>query len=279
MSLISLLIALAAERHLSSSVWQFNHYYKIYLAWWKKTSKQANFLQNETKTLGFIALPTAIVAIVTSFIDDGVLHFLLSTLVLVVCFGCVKSRDAFKCFLRAAFRGEITTCEMNRQQLLQDKGLEEQGFGQSLVWLNYRYYVAIMLSFIAFGAAGAVFYRLLTTLIEQNHDTEVTISEQVLKSCQQTLAFIDWLPVRITAFGYMFVGNFTKAFPSWLESLYDFKSTPNQVLINIAQVAEDYSVDEHDCTAEPCLLVRLAKRNVLLMLSVVSILTILGIIN
>ncbi|MBL4909542.1 MAG: beta-lactamase regulator AmpE [Alteromonadaceae bacterium] len=279
MSLISLLIALAAERYLSSSLWQFNHYYCQYLKWCKQLDKQKSFLQSENKTFVFLIIPSLIIGIVLTLVVDGLLYFLLSTLVLIICFGCIKSREAYKCFLRSAFRGETTTCEINRQQLLQDKGLENQGFGQSLVWLNYRYYVAIILSFVLFGAAGAVLYRLLTTLVEQNHDTEITISAQVLKSCRQTLAIIDWLPVRITAFGYMFVGHFSKALPSWLESLYDFKSTPNQVLISIAEVAEDYSIDDQDCTAEPCLLVRLAKRNVLLMLAVISILTILGVVN
>jgi AmpE protein len=278
MSLISLLIALMAERHLSSSVWQFNSYYRHYLGWWKKTDKQRTFLQNTHTAFMVVAIPTLIVWLLLSVVNDSLLHFVLSTFILILCFGCVKSRDAYKCFLRSAFRGEITTCEINRQQLLQEKGLEDQGFGQSLVWLNYRYYIAIMLFFVVFGAAGAIFYRLLTTLVEQNHDEEITISETVLTHCRQVLSFLDWLPVRITAFGYMFVGHFSKALPTWIESLYNFHSTANQILISVAQVAEDYNVDDQDCTAEPCLLVRLAKRNVLLLLAVISVLTILGVV-
>jgi len=279
MSLISLLIALMAERHLSSSLWQFNHYFQQYLAWWKKTDQKLRFLHNPTYTFVVIALPTIASLLILNALEQGLLHLILSTLILIVCFGCIKSRDAYKCFLRSAFRGETTTCEINRQQLLQEKGLDDQGFGQSMVWLNYRYYIAIMLFFVLFGAPGALFYRLLTTLSERNSDEELALSDEVLKVCKQTLAFLDWIPVRITAFGYMFVGHFSKAIPTWLESLYDFKKSPNAVLISIAQVAEDYSVDEEDCTAEPCLLVRLAKRTLLLLLSVISVLTILGVVN
>jgi AmpE protein len=277
MSLISLLIALIAERHLSSPFWQFNHYYRRYVNWWKGVDRKKNFLQNKTKTFAFILLPSIVVSLLLNIIDDGLLSLIFSTLILIVCFGCIKSREAYKCFLRSAFRGEITTCEINRQQLLQDKGLEDQGFGQSLVWLNYRYYLAIMMFFVLFGAAGAIFYRLLISIIEKNHDDEVIISQNIIKGCRQALAIIDWLPVRITAFGYMFVGNFSKALPYWFESLYDFSRTPNQVLITVAQVAEDYDVD--DCTAEPCLLVRLAKRNLLLLFAVISILTLFGVVN
>lgn len=268
-----------AERHLSSSWWQFNHYFQQYIEWWKKTDQQLRFLHSPLYTFIFIVFPTIITLLVLNLVGEGLLHLIISTVVLIMCFGCVKSRDAYKCFLRSAFRGETTTCEINRQQLLQEKGLEDQGFGQSLVWLNYRYYIAIMLFFVVFGASGALFYRLLTTLGERNSDEELILSNDALKICKQTLAFIDWLPVRITAFGYMFVGHFSKAIPTWLESLYDFKKSPNAVLISIAQVAEDYSVDDEDCTAEPCLLVRLAKRTLLLLLAVISALTILGVVN
>ena len=41
------------------------------------------------------------------------------------------------------------------------------------------------------------------------------------KSHHDVLFWLDWLPVRITAFGYMFVGHFSKAMPTWLESIFD----------------------------------------------------------
>jgi AmpE protein len=93
------------------------------------------------------------------------------------------------------------------------------------------------------------------------------------------LFWLDWLPVRIASFGYMFVGHFSKAMPVWLESLFDNQKPTHQVLIDVAEKSEDIMVNEDDCTAEPCLLVRLAKRNVLLVLAVISILTLAGLLN
>lgn len=279
MSLISLLIALMAERYLSSPVWQFNHYYHLYIGWWEKINTKYDFPPNTVTAAAVVFIPTMLAYLLVNLIDDGLLHLILSTLILIVCFGCVQSRDAYKCYLRSAFRGEMTTCELNRQQLLQDKGIEEQGFGQALVWLNYRYYIAIMIFYVFFGAAGAVFYRLLTTLIEKNNGEKSAMSAAVYKNCRQVLAVIDWLPVRLTAFGYMFVGHFSKAFSTWLESLYDVQKSPNKVLISVAEVAEDYALNEGDCTAEPCLLVRLAKRNLLLIFAFISVLTLLGVID
>ncbi len=279
MSLISLLIALMAERHLSSPVWQFNTYFQQYLALWKKIDRHGNFFQKNFMAIVFVALPVVLTSLLLRLIENGLVHFIAATAIVIICFGCLKLREAYKCFLRSAFRGEMSTCELNRLQLLQDKRLEAQGFGQSLVWLNYRYYIAIILFFVVFGAAGALFYRLLSTMVEQHNDDEIAISDSVLKMCQRVLAFIDWLPVRLTAFGYMFVGHFSKALTTWLESLFDFKQSANKVLISVAQVAEDFSIDDDDCTAEPCLLVRLAKRNLLLLLALISLLTIIGVIG
>jgi AmpE protein len=93
------------------------------------------------------------------------------------------------------------------------------------------------------------------------------------------LFWVDWLPVRMVAFGYMLVGHFSKAMPVWLENLFDINKQPNQILISVAQKSEDFMVDPDDCTAEPCLLVRLAKRTLLLCLAVIAVLILTGILN
>jgi AmpE protein len=77
----------------------------------------------------------------------------------------------------------------------------------------------------------------------------------------------------------MLVGHFSKAMPIWLENFFDINKKPNQILISVAQKSEDFMVDPEDCTAEPCLLVRLAKRTLLLCLAVISVLILTGILN
>lgn len=304
MSLLSLLIALAAERALSEKVWRFDFYYQHYLYLF---SKNFTAKQGTTASIAFILLPVIATYVLLMVIDNSVLQLFISTLVLIVCFGCTITRNSYKNYLTSAFRGEAATTKMHHQQLLSDKNLPNMGFGQALIWLNYRYYIAIMLYFIVFGAAGAVFYRLLTTVIEHkkaqciaaanesneldetvasevdsNADHEANAAPNIASGCQShhdVLFWLDWLPVRIASFGYMFVGHFSKAMPVWLECLFDSQKPTHQVLIDVAQKSEDIMVNEDDCTAEPCLLARLAKRNVLLVLAVISILTLAGLIN
>lgn len=310
MSLLSLLIALAAEKSLSSSLWRFDYYYQKYASLFQGNKNASTFKGSTLSYTFFLLLPVAILHGLLLFVGDGLLHFIISTLVLIVCFGCITTRHSYKQYLHAAFRGEETTSELFHQQLLQDKNLPPMGFGQALIWLNYRYYIAIMLFFTIFGVAGVVFYRLLTTLIEQQNgctkdknepssdnldkiEPEIQEENDIKKADKEDISnvspgcknyhdilfYLDWLPVRITSFGYMFVGHFSKALPMWLESFFDFKKPTHEILTDVAQKSEDTMVDVEDCTAEPCLLVRLSKRNVLLLLATIATLTLFGIIQ
>lgn len=291
MSLISLLIALIAERYLSSSTWQFNTFYQRYIKTIKQTKLLADYQSSPILGYAVIFIPVIGCYFLMAQIDNALLHLIASTLILIVCFGCMKTRDAYKSYLVSAFKGELTTCELHHMQLHQDKNIANMGFGQTLVWLNYRYFIAIMLFFVLFGAAGALFYRLLTTM---NECANKTASENIESSdeaddnsdsydaCyanQQLLFWVDWLPVRLVAFGYMFVGHFSKAMPVWLENLFEFEKAPSKVLIAVAEKSEDFMVDADDCTLEPCLLVKLAKRTLLLFLVVISLLILTGTIN
>lgn len=304
MSLISLLIALAAERYLSSSAWQFSIYYSRYQSLFNQISILSSPKSSVIANGLFIFFPVLLCYFLLNLVDNNLLHLLLSTLILIGCFGCVKTRDAYKQYLMAAFRGETTTCEMHHKQLLQDKNLSEMGFGQMLIWLNYRYFIAIMIFFLLFGATGALFYRLVCKLNEspkldkameseedihaemvREHDEKLveddTVSDhtEVEYFNQQLLFWLDWLPVRIVAFGYMLVGHFSRALPVWLDNLFDVGKLPHQILITVAQKSEDFMVDQDDCTAEPCLLVRLAKRTLLLCLAIIAILILTGVMS
>lgn len=324
MSLLSLLIALMAEKSLSSSVWRFDHYYQKYVNFFDNNNILSKPAYSKFSCALFLLIPVVTIYVILQLVDEGLLHLIISTIVLIVCFGCFTTRKRYKEYLHASFQEENTSAELHHQQLLQDKNLPQMTFGQALIWLNYRYYIAVMLFFVLFGATGVVFYRLLTSVIEQrkgitqnnnNEESKDSLAESSATSelnsgsdesikqspelldkknehynsslakpynyshFSQILFYLDWLPVRITAFGYMFVGHFSNAFPMWLESVFDTNKPIYKILIDVAQKSEDIMIDKDDCSAEPCLLVRLAKRNVLLVLSVISIFTLLGLIN
>ena len=297
MSLISLLIALLSERYLSSKWWQFNRYYKRYSQLFLRDNIVGTTAKSSIIILLFLLLPTLVCYLVLEQLDNGLLYLIISTVILITCFGCSDTRSTYKKYLVAAFRGEKTTCDLIHTEFLQNKQLPQMGFGQALVWLNYRYFIAVMIFFVLFGAPGALFYRLLTRLNERcvnisedlsneindvdndANNSEITKeNEPVVCLSHQLLFVIDWLPVRIIALGYMLVGHFSKAMPIWLGNLFDINKPSYDVLISVAQKSEDFMIDTQDCTAEPCTLVRLAKRTLLLCLAFISILILTGVL-
>jgi AmpE protein len=316
MSLLSLLIALATDRFSTTKFWRFTFYYHFYHQFFSR-----NFTAQPGKVASavFVVLPVALTFLVFKFVDNSLIEWIISTFILTVCIGCDETRGIFKQFLHSAFRGDQASTDNIYQQLIATKNLPSVGFGQALIWLNYRYYVAIMLFFIVFGAVGVLFYRLLTAVVEHNYiyfqsdsrqdnidshqdninnnhintvylneDDTLSIAHEsnqtpnLAEGCQNyhdVLFWLDWLPVRLCAFGYMFVGHFSKALPMWLENLFDISKPAHQLLIDVAQQSEDTIVNDEDITSQPCLLVSLAKRNVLLFCALIATLTLVGVVN
>jgi len=279
MSLISLLIALLSERYLCKKWWQFNTYYKRYSQVFLRPTIVGTQFTHSLILLLFISLPVVSCSLILDQLGNGFLYLLVSTLILIISFGCFDSRRFYKRYLEAAFQGETTTCDLLHQELLQNKQLPQMGVGQALVWLNYRYFIAIMLFFVLLGAPGALFYRLLTRVNERcvtfvSEQKTTSDSNNQPKHCftYKVLYLIDWIPVRVIALAYMLVGHFSKAVPTWLENLFDIHKPSHEVLTSVAQKSEDFMIDTNDCTAEPCILVRLAKRTLLLCLAIISVL-------
>ncbi len=90
------------------------------------------------------------------------------------------------------------------------------------------------------------------------------------------LRLVDWLPVRIAAMGFAFVGHYSRAMPLWLSGLLRGPSENEAYLGQVALAAEEVSLDDPNCTKPLLCLVSLAKRNLLFFLTLVAILTLFG---
>ncbi|MFT4940947.1 MAG: AmpE protein [Paraglaciecola sp.] len=271
MTLISLLLVLLIERVTTKSrYWQTEFYVDKYLDvvekrdWMRKSSASWALLI-------LLFLPTVIFFVVMQQLSGGLIELIVSTAILMVCVGCPAVRATYKCFLQAANRGDFQACSMYAEQLNEaDEGPE--AFGQNLVWQNYRHYAAVILWFTALGAAGAVLYVLARNIQSRYANSEDGTSERI----NQIMYLLDWLPVRITALGFLLVGHFSRAFPIWIAHLPDPAVSAKTLLLSVAVQAEEVEPDENDCTEEPCTLVRLAKRNIMFLTAAIAILTLSG---
>lgn len=274
MTLISLLLVLLVERVTTKSqYWQASYYVDKYIhniqirGWFASTS--ASWL-----LILLIFVPVIIVYLLVQEFSGGLIELVLSTAILMVCVGCPAIRATYKCYLQAANRGDLQACSMYEDQISgDDKG--STSFGLSLIWQNYRHYTAVILWFAIFGAAGAILYVLVREMAEKLTDEDQQATDQV----NGILKIMDWVPVRVTALGFLLVGHFSRAFSTWLSYLPDTSVAAKTLLLGVAKQAEEVEPDEKDCTEEPCILVRLAKRNVMLLLMVIAILTLTGWIN
>ena len=204
MTLISLLLVLTIERISNQSrYWQAD----MYLEKYQQLVEQRDWLGSAPSVwplFGLIFVPSIAVFFLMQQVDSSVLTLILNTAILMVCIGCPTLRATYKCFLQAANRGDLQACSMYADQL----GHEENGiqtFGQSLVWLNYRHYAAVVIWFAVFGAGGAVLYTLSRGFQAHLHAQQHPLKEQV----DNLMAILDWVPVRVTALGFLLVGHFS----------------------------------------------------------------------
>ena len=286
MILMSLLLILSLERIMTKSpTWHIEYYANRYQDW----LQERGWLDDDTPatTLYFsMLLPALILAALEYWVLGAFLTFVEQSLVLFVCIGCPALRATYKCFLNAAERGDLQACSMYTDQLghcgaqnTADGSAMEEGksFGQHLTWLNYQHYAAVMLWFVAFGAPGALFYCLSRSTTERLCSTQHGLT----LSAARLMFALDYLPVRITAFGMLMMGHFSRALPEWLKHGLSLDISAYDLLTQVSSKAEMLTPEERAAQAEnaavePKVLVKLAKRNVIFLLVITSALTLIG---
>ncbi|MDD8060286.1 MULTISPECIES: beta-lactamase regulator AmpE [Shewanella] len=283
MALFSLLVAILVERlKLLPSSWQFDHLMQRYhKQFWDDES-----LGSEFGVTMALVLP-ALVVFVISHLLHGIFFDLLSLLfwllISIVCFSHQSLRVLFKQYIQAACRGDVQACYRYAGQLdcaecldvvdEQDLG---QKVGQTVAWINYRYYGAVALFLIFFGPVGAVLYcsvRFYSDFnIKHNKDMPLVNDLQML---------LDWLPSRLFSFGYVLSGQFSSGLGAWRQYALRLKCDAKIIVTETAVAAESLpEAGNAPISLQSTLaLLALSKRNFVLLLTLVSLLTIFGFVS
>ena len=286
MILMSLLLVLSLERVVGKSPqWHIEYYAAQYREW----AASKDWLKSDGSSITLYLLliaPALILGLIEYYLFGAFFTFIEQSLVLFVCIGCPTLRSIYKRFLNAAERGDLQACSMYTDQLGHCNSVpksdgtalgEGQSFGQHLTWLNYQHYAAVILWFIAFGAPGALFYCLSRSATDAFCATQHPQAENAAR----LMFALDFIPVRITAFGMLMMGHFSRALPQWLKGAFALDVAAYDFLTTVSANAEMLSPEEHKKQAEnagvePSVLVKLAKRNVIFLVVVTSFLTLLG---
>ncbi len=168
MTLICMLIALIIERlAVRSQPWQWLSYIQPYLRL-SERGLLATLQQHAYGVFLWLFLPALLVTVLLALADFWLLSLLVNTLVLLVCMGCWHYRQLYKQYLNAQARGDQEAAFLVMQQIRQQAGIRsaELTHGQLLVWLNFKYYAAVLFWFALFGVFGAIAYATLRQLAE-----------------------------------------------------------------------------------------------------------------
>jgi len=290
MTLISLLIVMALERITAKSPeWHIHALVGKYI----KFLQGRNWFSDSASMLSIlivILVPALFVFMIELVFNNALVTFTLQLAVLWICLGCPITRKNYKHYLQAAVRQDFQACSLHSISLGNEGG-DLDKVGQQLVFINYRQYAAVIIAFVLLGVPGVIIYsiakelQLFTHKMSDCDSNPEEVDEEVMGECNkenaelvidQVMHVIDWVPVRLTAVGFMVVGHFSRALTFWLPALVDTTSSAKTVLTNVAIAAEEVEADQKNCIDEPCILVRLVKRNILFMLVCVSILTMVG---
>ncbi len=272
MTLISLLIVLGLERVTTKTqFWRSD----FYLTWYSNALREQGWFMQESKPwLLYVAVigPAVILGYLLGWLDSAFISFLVNIAILVIAIGCPQTREQFKGYLQASNRGDFAARDLYAEQMGYNP---ESGysFGQFMVWVNFRYYFAVAFWFAIFGAAGAMAY------VIARHMRAQTSCDYSNQATAQLMFALDWLPARFAGLGYLLVGHFSRGFPKWLSQASDFTVDGQALVSQVAKASEEIEPDEDDCTEEPCTLLRLAKRNMMMMLAVMAVLTLGGWLN
>ncbi|WP_330131053.1 beta-lactamase regulator AmpE [Shewanella xiamenensis] len=283
MALFSLLVAILVERlKFLPASWQCDRVLQSY---------QSSFFGdkaslNNTNMLLALILPAGVVYLlgwIASGMFWGVLSLALWVLVAIICFNHQKQRDTFKKYMQAACRSDVQACyhyaaELDCSECLEAVSEKDLGakVGQSVAWINYRYYGAVALCFIFLGPVGAVLYCTARFYAEENVRKSLN-----LPLIEDIMFVLDWIPSRVFSFGYALSGQFSEGLSAWRDHALNIHASARRVVTETALAAQPLPEMSSApvCVQSTLALLVLSKRNFTLMVAVLSLLTIFGLVS
>lgn len=236
----------------------------------------------------------------------GIVVFIVNLLMLWACLGCPITRKIYKQYLQAASRKDFEACSLHSEEFGNKDG-DLSKVGKQLVLVNYRQYASVIIFYVILGLPGMVFYCVckeiyflrkneqydyekqqgLEEAINESQDTsqetptnatEAAPSTSSLRASKDALFILDWVPVRITSFGYLLVGHFGNGLAVWLDCLFNTELSAYELLNKVAKASEELTTSNNPYLDEPLQLVRLVKRNTVFLVVMISLMTLVGVV-
>jgi len=218
------------------------------------------------------------------------LEFLFSSAILLYSFGPQPFFSHCKNFITSQEEKDQDAAMENASKILNRKLYSEEKnqlnktITKSLFDISNTRIFGVVFWFVLLGPMGALLYRCVS-LLQQESEQEKTNGQQPPEAF--TLAvqlfhdIINWLPSRLTAFGYAAMGNFIGAInycENYEKLLIQLQNQSNEQLLScMGAGAINMPKEEKDCEVETVnLCIAIIRRNIMLWLGTISILTLAG---
>lgn len=107
-----------------------------------------------------------------------------------------------------------------------------------------------LLAALGFGPAGAVLYRIAEYVARYTNrplrPSSAPVSDALKTAASQAWHVMDWVPARVTALGFAFVGSFEEAVDSWRQREAQFPGDNNGVVLAATAGAVNVKLGDAD---------------------------------
>ncbi len=217
MSFILLVIAVACERFLDISAVtpRFNWFYDVIDSLPLKLGRYGRVV---LLSVTILALPIIVLVIYRVF-DSWLFHlvgFALGLIILIYCFGPTAIYAQLESYINARARGEESDDLHNAAKdiFANEKGKNVMENDHILITRLFQDFnssiAAVIFWFCVLGPFGAVLYRVVS-LLQSNARQGKSMAEE-LPFLTQILNLLDWIPARLVALFYAFMGNHRASF-------------------------------------------------------------------
>ena len=139
--------------------------------------------------------------------------------VLMFSIGRRGADDEIDGYLRAIEVGDAEGAYLHVRELLPERSPENPAdlhrmVIEMMLLRNHERLLAVLFWFVVLGPLGAVLYR-STAQLKGVVNTGRSYDPGFVEAVLRLQAFLDWIPVRITALCYALVGSFADAFHEW----------------------------------------------------------------
>ncbi|HAT42258.1 MAG TPA: regulatory signaling modulator protein AmpE [Rheinheimera sp.] len=286
MTLISMLLALIIERlAVRSASWQLSTWLKLYLQISRQGPLQ-NLSQQKYGVVVWWLIPAFVAGVAVYLVDFWLLQLAVNVAVLLLCIGCWRYRQLYKQYLNAAQRGDTEAMALSLELIANQQGAAATTLssGQRLVWLNFKYYAAVLFWYALLGAFGAVAYATLRFLAEPvswtdgegENEVVTPVPEQVSQLAEAFGHWADVLPARLYGLGLALVGDFSRTSQALMQQGADLHLPASTLVGELVYASEPVPEEMRGSVEEAIAMVQLAKRNLLFFLALVAILTLAG---